>query len=285
MLTLLLHFHLRLTTLGIILLATPMKLYLHFILEENHGFNNKNIFSSTTSFILSFLSTSLPWIGFFYDNRTRLKEGPLRSRLEALATRCEFPPYSVLVREKSHRTYHSNAFCLSILCFNRIYLDDTLIKGYVSYSFEGDDEKGLNDEEVEAVLAHEIGHSRLMHFEKNLAIHLSIQFAVGCLFQYLKRYTDGTAAGSLIMEISKLLAIIIVNGYLGQVLHRFFVYQADAYATELGYGEQLKKGLMKLNKDNLTLPFADSLYSAVHNSRPTTFHRLAAIDDLMAKMN
>jgi len=67
------------------------------------------------------------------------------------------------------------------------------------------------------------------------------------------------------------------------VLSRLFEFQADSFATDLGYGTNLKSSLIKLNKDNLGFPISDPLYSAWHYSHPTLLQRMHAIDDEMKK--
>jgi len=67
------------------------------------------------------------------------------------------------------------------------------------------------------------------------------------------------------------------------VLSRLFEFQADEFSVDLGYGNDLKGALIKLNKDNLGFPICDSLYSAWHHSHPPILQRLHAIDAGMKK--
>lgn len=72
-------------------------------------------------------------------------------------------------------------------------------------------------------------------------------------------------------------------GFLMHVLSRKFEFEADEFSVQLGYGRDLKGALMKLNKDNLSFPITDPLYSAWHHSHPPLLQRLHAIDDAMKK--
>lgn len=325
----------------------PLSLYSTFCLEQRHGFNNqtlgffikdfiKKIFVSLiiTSpivglivkivqaggpyfflwlwifcfVVLMFLMTIYPMlIAPLFDKYTPLKDGPLRSRIEALAARISFPLTKLYVVEGSKRSAHSNAYLYGFFNNKRIVLYDTLIKGYVSENPKPEDkkedekkdeapkeEKGCDDEEIEAVLGHELGHWKLNHVVKNIVISQANLFVIFMLFAFFYRNTAIYRAFGFPLaskETPILLGLIIVlqfllqifntvMGYLMNVLSRLFEFQADEFAAQLGYGKFLKSALIKLNKDNLGFPVSDSLYSAWHHSHPTLLQRLAAIDHM-----
>ncbi|XP_055319289.1 CAAX prenyl protease 1 homolog [Sitodiplosis mosellana] len=146
--------------------------------------------------------------------------------------------------------------------------------------------KGCKDEEVLAVLAHELGHWKLGHVTKNIVFmqfHLLLMFAT---FAYLFKYDPlyqavGFRAGERPVLVGLLLIVSYVLGpynalinFFMTIVSRTFEYQADAFAKELGYSKELAKALIKLNTDNLGFPVYDWMYSAWNHSHPTLLQRL-----------
>lgn len=146
--------------------------------------------------------------------------------------------------------------------------------------------KGCKDEEVLAVLAHELGHWKLGHVTKNIIFmqfHLLLMFATfGYLFKYDPLYQ---AIGFRVGERPVLIGLLLIFSYvLGPynalinffmtIVSRRFEYQADAFAKELGYTAELAKALVKLNIDNLGFPVYDWMYSTWNHSHPTLLQRL-----------
>ncbi|CAG7830326.1 unnamed protein product, partial [Allacma fusca] len=262
--------------------------------------------------LLMFFMTIYPVvIAPLFDKYTPLKDGPLKARIEALAARIKFPLTKLYVVEGSKRSAHSNAYLYGFFNNKRIVLFDTLIKGYITEdstaedkksesesSNKKEDDKGCNDEEIEAVLGHELGHWKLGHVVKNIVIsqiNLLFVFALFAFFQKssvlyeafgFPRNSEKPVFIGLIIILQFLLQIYnTAMGYIMNVLSRLYEFQADQFAVELGYGKDLKSSLIKLNKDNLGFPISDPLYSAWHHSHPTLLQRLAAIDVDMAKKN
>lgn len=160
--------------------------------------------------------------------------------------------------------------------------------------------KGCKDEEVLAVLAHELGHWKLGHVTKNIIFmqfHLLLMFAT---FAYLFKYDPlyqaiGFRSGDRPVLVGLLLILSYVLGpynalinFFMTIVSRTFEYQADAFAKELGYSKELAKALIKLNIDNLGFPVYDWMYSAWNHSHPTLLQRLARLkesDDETKKSN
>ncbi|ODM97479.1 CAAX prenyl protease 1 [Orchesella cincta] len=141
------------------------------------------------------------------------------------------------------------------------------------------EEKGLSEEEIEAVVAHELSHWKLKHSAKSVVIVGVVICFRSYLFDYLNQ-TLGLDGVSIIVDV---LQTAIILGYLGKFLSRTKEFQADAYATKLGYGKPLKSALIKLGTNSLVFPKSDALFSAWNHSHPTIVERLAAIDLLMRK--
>lgn len=146
--------------------------------------------------------------------------------------------------------------------------------------------KGCKDEEVLAVLAHELGHWKLGHVTKNIIFmqfHLLLMFAT---FAYLFKYDPlYQAVGFRIGERPVLVGLLLIVSYVMgpynalinffmTIVSRTFEYQADAFAKDLGYCKELTKALIKLNIDNLGFPVYDWMYSAWNHSHPTLLQRL-----------
>lgn len=151
--------------------------------------------------------------------------------------------------------------------------------------------KGCKDEEVLAVLAHELGHWKLGHVTKNIIFmqfHLLLMFST---FAYLFKYDPlYQAIGFRVGERPVLIGLLLIFSYvLGPynalinffmtIVSRRFEYQADAFAKELGYSKELAKALVKLNIDNLGFPVYDWMYSAWNHSHPTLLQRLDRLKD------
>lgn len=154
--------------------------------------------------------------------------------------------------------------------------------------------KGCKDEEVLAVLAHELGHWKLGHVTKNIIFmqfHLLLMFAT---FAYLFKYDPlYQAVGFRVGERPVLVGLLLIVSYvLGPynalinffmtIVSRTFEYQADAFAKNLGYSKELAKALIKLNIDNLGFPVYDWMYSSWNHSHPTLLQRLARLKDTSA---
>lgn len=274
-----------------------------------------------TGVITLVLMTLYPvFIAPLFDKYSPLEVGQLRTSIEELAAKLKFPLAQLYVVEGSKRSAHSNAYFYGLWGSKRIVLFDTLLinKGKAQsvereIKSEGDAEhdetevdnektekspendaktenedvgKGCKDEEVLAVLAHELGHWKLGHVTKNIVFiqfHLLLMFAA---FAYLFKYDPlYQAVGFRLGERPVLVGLLLIVSYvLGPynalinffmtIVSRRFEYQADEFAKNLGYSEELSKALIKLNIDNLGFPVYDWMYSAWNHSHPTLLQRL-----------
>ncbi|GLG97489.1 CAAX prenyl protease 1-like protein [Gryllus bimaculatus] len=253
-----------------------------------------------------FLLTIYPnYIMPLFDRYTPLSPGSLRTRIEELAASVKFPLYKLYVVEGSKRSNHSNAFFYGFFKNKRIVLFDTLLKDYKSESekdtskTEKSEEKesekkesekvGCDDDEVLAVLGHELGHWKLNHVIKTLVcmqVNLFLVFLVfGLLFQFKPMY----AAFGFRNEQPVIIGLLIVLQFIFSpyhailnfsmtILSRHHEFQADKFARDLGKAKYLRSALIKLSRDNLSFPVYDWLYSRWHYSHPPLLERLAALD-------
>jgi STE24 endopeptidase len=206
-----------------------------------------------------------------------MEDGDLKSRLFALADRTGFKAQTILVLDGSKRSGHSNAFFSGFGRFRRIVLYDTLIEQ-------------MEPEELEAVLAHEIGHYKLGHIPKMMlmaAVSSLGMFAVlGWLANatwFVEAFYFGASAEGQIVPV--LLLFMLLSGLvtfwlspLSSRLSRKHEYEADAFARDaMGSYAPLSRALRKLHKENLSNLTPHPVYSSFHYSHPTLVEREASL--------
>ena len=212
-----------------------------------------------------------------FNQFTPLPEGGLRRRLLALAARTRFRARSIQVMDGSRRSRHSNAFFTGFGRFRKIVLLDTLLQQ-------------LAEPEIEAVLAHEIGHFKKRHIPKSLAASALGSLAAFYLLALLARQAwfyqpFGFAAGGI---VPALLLFGLLSGlatfWLSPLAHwwsRRHEYQADAYAAQvMGQPGPLIAALRQLNEKNLANLTPHPLYSGFYYSHPTLLERERALESL-----
>ncbi|KZC06235.1 PREDICTED: CAAX prenyl protease 1 homolog [Dufourea novaeangliae] len=224
-----------------------------------------------------------------FDKYIPLPDGDLKTKIEALAASVDFPLYKLFIVEGSKRSSHSNAYLYGFHKHKRIVLFDTLVKEYYKPA-EGETEaKGCETDEVLAVLAHELGHWKYNHTLKGFMFGQVSFLANVLLYAKLLNYkpmylafgfTDAqpTIIGLTIVTMYILIPITTLMQFFSVVIGRRFEFEADRFAKILGHGEELKRALIKLQKDNLGYPLYDRLYSSWHHSHPPLLERLEAID-------
>lgn len=212
-----------------------------------------------------------------FNKFTPLKEGSLRDRLLGLADRTQFRATGIQVMDGSKRSGHSNAFFTGFGGFRRIVLFDTLIEQ-------------LSESELEAVLAHEIGHYKKKHVRRMLTLSLGMVL-IGFFVINLLAQSDWFLAGFGFTDFS-MAAVFLLVGLLGgtvtfwlspiiNVLSRKHEYEADAYAVGVTEGgESMVGALRKLTEKNLGNLTPHPLYSGFYYSHPTFLERTGAISGL-----
>jgi STE24 endopeptidase len=209
-----------------------------------------------------------------FNKFTALPEGSLRDRLLKLAERTRFRARSIQVMDGSKRSRHSNAFFTGFGQFRKIVLFDTLIQQ-------------LAEPELEAVLAHEIGHFKKKHIPKMLAFS-ALASLVGffCLSVLAKQdwfyqafgFTPGNIAPALLLFG---LLSGLVTFWFSPVAHwwsRRYEYQADAFAAKtMNEPRSLIGALRKLNEKNLSNLTPHPIYSGFYYSHPTLLEREQAL--------
>lgn len=203
-----------------------------------------------------------------------LPEGPLRARLLALGERTGFRAAGIQVMDGSRRSAHSNAFFTGFGRFRRIVIFDTLVAQ-------------LAPAELEAVLAHEIGHYRCGHIPQRLALSAGVLAGTFALVAWLARApwfnpAFGLPAGALAPSfvLAGLLGGLVAFWFspLSNLLSRHHEYQADAYARRaIGGPEAIVGALRKLAEKNLSNLTPHPWFSAFYYSHPTPSERESAL--------
>ncbi|KAF8552694.1 hypothetical protein OG21DRAFT_1498247 [Imleria badia] len=315
-------------------ISTPLSVYQTFVLEEKHGFNktSPSLFVSDLlkSWLLAlaiggpFLAVFLyvfqwagdrfvPWLMAFllvfqivmvvlyptviqplFNKLSPLPAGDLRSRTEVLARKLKFPLKHLYEIDGSKRSSHSNAYFFGLPWSKHIVIFDTLIKE-------------SKPDEVEAVLAHELGHWYHMHPTKLLCISQVHIFTILALFpaflhapQFIRAFDFSKAVSArpptMVAFLMFQMILTPMEAFIGIALNfvsRRFEWEADRFACELqdrlgatemqDMGDRLGRALITLHVKNLSTVWVDWLYSAYHHSHPTLMERLKALESFKAK--
>lgn len=209
-----------------------------------------------------------------FNKFTPLPEGTLRDRLLKLAGRTNFVAKSIQVMDGSKRSRHSNAFFTGFGRFRKIVLFDTLISQ-------------LGESELEAVLAHEIGHFKKKHIPKMLAFSALSSllgfFIIAVLakqewFYRAFGFEPGNVAPALLLFALLAGAVTFWFSPLAHAWSRRYEYQADAFAAEaMNEPDSLIGALRKLNEKNLSNLTPHPIYSGFYYSHPTLLEREQAL--------
>lgn len=302
------------TTLISTLESLPFSYYKTFVLEEKFGFNKSTLKVWITdliklTFLLITLGTPVVYgflkiIDYFgvsfvsyacafvlvvqlvfmtiapslilplFYKLTPLEDGELKTAIEALAAKNKFPLSQLFVMDGSTRSAHSNAFFVGLPWSKKIVLFDTLIEHN-------------STEETVAVLAHEIGHWRLNHLPQMLLVSQASVAVTFILFSAFLTNKSLFHSFGFSLVYPPFIAFTLFNyvstpvnclmQFANNLLVRKNEYQADAYAKEQGYTEELASSLIKLSTKNLSSLNTDWLYSAYNDNHPILADRLSAL--------
>jgi STE24 endopeptidase len=206
-----------------------------------------------------------------------LDDAQLQARVDALMQRTGFKSDGFFVMDGSRRSAHSNAFFTGLGKQKRVVFFDTLLKQ-------------LSPSEMEAVLAHELGHAKLNHIPKSMlrgfAVSLVGMAALGWLSTQVWFYTglgvqphlassNNALALLLFMQVVPLVTFITTP--LSAIKSRQHEFEADAFACAHASGQDLRQALLKLYQDNASTLTPDPLYVAFYHSHPPASQRLARL--------
>ncbi len=229
------------------------------------------------AFWLAFnLLVMLIWPTFIaplFNRFTPLADEALKTRVESLLTRCGFQSKGLFVMDGSRRSAHGNAYFTGFGASKRIVFFDTLLDK-------------LNADEVEAVLAHELGHFRHRHILKRLAVLAPVSLALLALLGWLIEQpwffaglgsTANDTATALALFFLALPAFSFPLAPLLSSWSRVHEFEADAYAAQQTRATDLAAALVKLYRDNASTLTPDPLYSRFFDSHPPAALRVARL--------
>lgn len=209
-----------------------------------------------------------------FNKFTPLEDDSLRQRIEGLMQRVGFASSGLFVMDGSKRSAHGNAYFSGFGGAKRIVFFDTLLAR-------------LAPEEIEAVLAHELGHFKLRHIIKRIAVMFAISLAFMALLGYLKTQVwfftglgvdpmlgAGNDAMALLLFMLVLPVFTFVLSPLTSISSRKHEFEADAFAAKHTNPQYLIAALVKLYEDNASTLTPDPLHSAFYDSHPPATLRI-----------
>ncbi|HOE40773.1 MAG TPA: M48 family metallopeptidase [Rhodoferax sp.] len=297
------------------LIDLPLSLYQTFVLEQRFGFNKMTLGLWLADLLKSSLMGALiglpiaalilwlmaasgglwwlwawcVWMGFnllllviyptliapIFNKFTALEDATLKARVTALMQRCGFSAKGLFVMDGSKRSAHANAYFTGFGAAKRVVFYDTLLSK-------------LSPAEVDAVLAHELGHFKHRHIIKRIVSMFAISLAgfalLGWLAQQAWFYTglgvmpNLTGPNDALALLLFMLAMPVFGFFVAPVMAHFsrkHEFEADAYAMAQTSGPDLASALLKLYEDNAATLTPDPLYVAVYYSHPGASERLA----------
>jgi STE24 endopeptidase len=296
-------------------LDLPFTLYSTFRIEERFGFNKMSLqlwladlFKSTlvgmviglpiVALILWLMDSAGPlwwlwawaaWMGFnllvlvlyptviapIFNKFKPLEDDSLKARVTALMQRCGFAAKGLYVMDGSKRSAHANAYFTGFGAAKRVVFYDTLLKQ-------------LSPAEVDAVLAHELGHFKHKHIIQRIVMLFAMSLAgfalIGYLSQQIWFYTglgvrpNLGAPNDALALLLFMLAIPLFSFFISPLmaqLSRQHEFQADAYAAMQTDGRDLASALLKLYQDNASTLTPDPVFVKFYYSHPPASERLA----------
>ena len=295
------------------LIDLPLSLYRQFIIEARYGFNRMSLglfftdlakqtllgvaigtpvilavlwlmgamgerwwlwvwlFWSTFNLLLMFIYPT--WIAPLFNKFSLLEDGEMKTRIEALLARCGFRSSGLFVMDGSKRSSHGNAYFTGFGDNKRIVFFDTLLSR-------------LQPGEVEAVLAHELGHFRRRHIVKRMVVmfasSLAFLWLLGQLIDAPWFYAGlGVPEGNTALALILFFLVVPVFTFpLSPLMSHFsrrHEFEADAYAAEHAAAGDLVHALVKLYDDNASTLTPDPLHSLFYDSHPPAAQRIARL--------
>lgn len=214
------------------------------------------------------------FIAPLFNKFTALEDDSLRSRIEGLMQRVGFASKGLFVMDGSKRSAHGNAYFSGFGSGKRIVFFDTLLAR-------------LAPHEIEAVLAHELGHFKLKHIAKRVVVMFGLSLAFLALLGYLKGqawFYTGLGVEPLLLGSNDAMALILfmlvlpiftfLFSPLSSLSSRKHEFEADAFAAQHTDAQDLVSALVKLYEDNASTLTPDPLHSAFYDSHPPASLRI-----------
>ncbi len=260
-----------------LLIGTPMAALVLWLMESAGEKWWLYVWGVWSGFTLLMMWAYPAVIAPLFNKFTPLEDEALRSRIDALLTRCGFKSNGIFVMDGSRRSSHGNAYFSGLGSNKRIVFFDTLLES-------------LSGDEIEAVLAHELGHFRRNHIKKRIVLMMAMSLIglalLGWLMQQPWFYTAlGVATPSVHAALALFLMVLPVFTFFLQPLMamsmRRHEFEADDFAAEHAEAQDLISALVKLYQENASTLTPDHLYSAFHDSHPPAPVRIAHLSSTM----
>jgi STE24 endopeptidase len=295
-------------------LDLPFSYYRQFVLEERFGFNKMTVGLWIADAVkgaavgaviglpllwvvltlmdktgaLWWLYAWLVWSGFqllmmvlyptviapLFNKFTPLTDDKLKDRIEGLMTRVGFAAKGLFVMDGSKRSAHGNAYFSGFGANKRIVFFDTLLSR-------------LAPAEIEAVLAHELGHFKLKHIVKRIAVLFALSLAFLALLGWLKTqvwFYTGLGVMPLLGQSNDAMALLLFSlvlpvftfpfSPLTSITSRKHEFEADAFAASHSDARDLVSALVKMYEDNASTLTPDPIHSAFYDSHPPASVRI-----------
>jgi len=259
------------------LLGLPLAALVLWIMGSTGGWWWLWAWAVWTAFNLLILVIYPTLIAPLFNKFEPLRDETLAARVQGLMQRCGFAAKGLFVMDGSRRSAHGNAYFTGLGAAKRVVFFDTLLAV-------------LTPAEVEAVLAHELGHFKRRHVLKRMAAVFVLSLAGLALLGWLASrswfYTalgvaPNLAAPNDALALLLFALVLPVFGFfvspLAALLSRRHEFEADAYARAQASGADLASALIKLHQDNASTLTPDPVYVRFYYSHPPASERLAAL--------
>jgi len=300
------------------LVEVPTHIYQTFVIEEKYGFNKSTpqqfikdqllqlglmlaiglpilalilwVMDSIGSLwwlwawaILISFSLLMSWlfptvIAPLFNKFTPMEDGSLKRRIQGLLARCGFNSQGIFIMDGSKRSGHGNAYFTGLGNNKRIVFFDTLVNS-------------LEEEELEAVLAHELGHFKCKHVIKMLVASSIMSLISLAILGWLSDkpwFFSGLGVSEASNAAALLLFTLVSPVFtpfmqpISAYFQRKFEFEADDFAAANARADKMISGLVKLYEENASTLTPDPLYSAFHYSHPPAAIRIAHLETKLA---
>ena len=259
-----------------LLLGAPILFAALWLMQGAGGYWWFYLWVVWSAFNLLMLAIYPTFIAPLFNKFSPLADDSLKSRIEALLTKCGFKSQGLFVMDGSTRSSHGNAYFTGFGASKRVVFFDTLLDR-------------LDIDEIEAVLAHELGHFKHHHVIKRIVMLFAMSFVGLALLGWLQQQTwfyEGLGVTTPSNYIALMLFLLVSPVFLF-ILRPFMAsysrkneFEADAYAAKHANAQYLIEALVKLYRDNASTLTPDPLHSAFYDSHPPASIRIAKLSAL-----
>jgi STE24 endopeptidase len=257
-------------------LGLPLLLGILWLMEKMGGNWWLYVWAVWVSFSLLLLFIYPSFIAPLFNKFQPLEDQSLKARIEALLNKCGFTAEGLFVMDGSKRSTHGNAYFTGFGKTKRIVFFDTLIAR-------------LTPDEIDAVLAHELGHFKRRHVLKRIALTFAVSLGFLWLLAQLMHagwfyaglgVTTQTTAMALLLFFMVLPVFSFLLQPFSSAYSRKHEFEADAYAAQQTSAAHLATALVKLYQDNAATLTPDPLYSTFYSSHPPAMVRISRLQSL-----